>query len=403
MLIDAISPITGRNLINGSLGLIIFLMWFVVIIKDKQLFTKMGNIGKLMLGYFLLNVLFLFVLTKELDAGRKAIQSEQLLLSFYFLGLVYFTSEKRVVTFFKIVLIFYIFNILFALYQQIIGLPEFHKEYLYKTAGTIAFYDELDYWTGQIYYKVSGFSSCNYDLFYILTMLSIIILSGWHYFKEKLGKAIIVIFMVSYALLLFLTLERGPIMMFAALPLAFINRKRKLALYLFLLIFFVLFISYLEPILTSYGSMRLTRLAEITHPLEDTTMNYRMENRYAFSIPLIFKSPFGVGLDHELALTAHNSYIKVFLQLGWLGGILFLYIIYSSLRLCFKNAKLVDSLEHKNLIYGIAAALVSMLLIGIPNIPFSNDSGIFYWLFLAMVVKMPVITRDKPYLDRVMQ
>lgn len=384
-------PIEGKNFINGAKGYLILVLFISIFLRNNVGGLIKTKIGLPILLYIAIFSAFAFLGPGDFGENRKQLMGAPLLMSFYFIGLQYFSSEARIKRFFKFFIIFYTLNILYANYQQIFGLLAFEKKYLLSTAGRIEFINDIDPITGQLYYKVMGFSGFNYSLFYILTMFSIILLAAREFFEKNLGKKIYY-FLFSYLVLLTLSLERTPIMMFGTLPLAFIKEKKKFIAYIILIVAFVSVLNTYKYELLSYGSSKINRFVEIASPIsKETSLSYRMEKKYTYTVPLIFKNPFGIGVSNEEAVGAHNNYIKIFLQVGWFGGLLFLFILIRAVLLCYQNYRVLKNNEYSKLIMGVLAAMFAMFAAGIPNIPFGYDCAIFFWLFLGMVENLPKI------------
>ena len=166
-----------------------------------------------------------------------------------------------------------------------------------------------------------------------------------------------------------------------------------LALFIAIVVFFAV-IHHYHDTFYEFGSKKLIRFAQIASPFaEDTTLYGRLTTRPTYQIPMMLQNPFGIGVGHEEALGAHNNYFTVILQVGWIGGILFLFILYRSLLLCFNTYEKLKHTEYSQLSLGILAASLAMFASGIPNKPFGYDCAIFFWLFLGMVENLPVIYR----------
>jgi O-antigen ligase len=198
-----------------------------------------------------------------------------------------------------------------------------------------------------------------------------------------------------------LTLERGPIMMLFSLPLAFINKKGKMFFILGVIILGVIVLGNYNTILESFGSKRITRFARIAKPFsEETTLAGRFEYNWRYKFEMIINHPFGVGADTEIAQDAHNNYLKIFLQVGWFGGIIFIYILYIIFKIGFKQAHIFNGSSIEQFVWTLLALMLSMLAIGIPNIPFSYDSAIFFWLFVPILENLNLIFNKTRSVDR---
>jgi len=388
-----ITPLTGINFLLSGMNFLLIILFISILLRnnniERVLRSKLGP-------YILIYISIFFVLSLlgpgSLIVNWKALTDAPLYMSFYFVGLSYFQSENRIKKFFVFFTVFYAINALYASYQSVFGFLEYDTNYLLtKTSSDIVRDTSIDPITGQEYYMVMGFSGFNYSLFYILSMLTIVYIAARKYFIRLVGKKI-VFFLFSYFLLLVVTLERTPIIMLGFLPIALIKNKKKFVLYVVLLVAFIVLLDHYKFELYAYGSEKLKRFAEIANPFaEQTTLYGRLTTRPKYQIPLILNNPFGIGVNNQEAYGAHNNYIKIFLQIGWLGGVLFLFILYKSLKLYYHIYRKLKNTKYSQLPLGLLAAALAMIATGIPNIPFSYDCAIFFWLFLGLVENLPTI------------
>ncbi|MHA1251805.1 MAG: O-antigen ligase family protein [Candidatus Helarchaeota archaeon] len=369
-------------------------LFFLIIVFFNRKYSPKIYKGKFtilimiyILGFFIFSLIGSASLTTTWRGTLYMIMN----ISMYFYGILFFENEKDIARFFNIILIFYLLNVFYGLYQQIIGLPKPLLDFQLRNTYLGYNKDVFDPFLNKLYYRISGFSGQLYDYFYILSMLTIMIISAWDFFVSFINKKILTIFIFSYLLLLGLSLERGPIAMLFLLPIAYIKRKDKFIFFVALVIGGIIALSTYSYYLESVGSKRLIRFAQLANPTaENTTLTGRALTHWPAAIKLISENPSGIGAEEGEEFGPHNNYLLIFLQVGWIMGGYFIILIFAIIYYVYNKARRMKNRNYQNLSLGIFAAMVAMLMMGITNIPFDCDCGMFFWLFLALVEKLPI-------------
>ncbi len=90
---------------------------------------------------------------------------------------------------------------------------------------------------------------------------------------------------------------------------------------------------------------------------------------------------FGTGIFGE----AHSQYVRVILERGFIGLILFLWLMWSIIKISYNGYKEKNDLFKKGLCAGLFVATIAMLLVSVPNDAFMVvKPDEVYWFFVAM-------------------
>lgn len=121
--------------------------------------------------------------------------------------------------------------------------------------------------------------------------------------------------------------------------------------------------------------------SEYTSDTESSRIGILKSNIYTISTsPEV--SALGLGVYGE----AHGQYLRVVLERGFLGLFIFLWLIYSILKTCWRSRATADNFK-KALVCGLLASTAVMLIMSIPNDPFMVVKiAEPYWFFVAMTM-----------------
>lgn len=142
---------------------------------------------------------------------------------------------------------------------------------------------------------------------------------------------------------------------------------------------------YWERMKSLFQSELLTTDQAVTSRVDIWKASARMLSDY----------PMGVGLGNFSRMierydpryrhrSPHNTFIMCVCELGILGGIVFLYILFESLRLLYRSTRLAHlterPLETKFMVYGMLVSLCSYVVAGLGTERFSCES--YWWIMV---------------------
>jgi len=234
------------------------------------------------------------------------------------------------------------------------------------------------------------------DFFFANVLIFALLLASGELLDGRWRKMRIAYF-VLWAVMLFLSLERMPMMMtvLALVAVYYLKssvRRRKVVLLLTALSIFlaVLLLKFAAPLLENTGASKLTRFGEMSNPLAAYSLADRAENFWKPALETVKENPLGVGIGYgsqsratEMAsetayyVKPHNELIQKALETGIMGAIIYVLL----LGAVFKGfVKLVRAGSMARCIgSGMAAASAAFWVCGMVNLPFSGSSGLIYW------------------------
>jgi O-antigen ligase len=217
-------------------------------------------------------------------------------------------------------------------------------------------------------------------------------------------KKIRIWYIVSWAVVLILSLERTPLLMtIAAICVVFYlnsgRQKRKKLIWKSAAAFsiFIVLISVASPYLKDTGAQKFIRLAELANPFGAASIKERLWKNWGPTLETISANPFGVGIGYgsqtkasaiaarsDYWIEPHNEFLQKTLETGVMGGMAFLLLLISVFRDTIKLSHLRKSVRRFGI--GFAGATVGFWLCGMVNVPFSGSSGLLYWATAGVVL-----------------
>lgn len=154
------------------------------------------------------------------------------------------------------------------------------------------------------------------------------------------------------------------------------------------------------------SSLLLRSMSYAMNPLEAPTFQIRLELWKHTIIPALKSRPLmgygtssaGEGLSHLYRGTlnfhffSHNQYFKVFLELGVMGFLLFLSVIFNSLFNAHKQIRKADNVYNEDIwwVKCIMAVIVAILISGLAGaILDAAPISYYFWLLLGFISKKP--------------
>jgi len=361
---------------SSILGILIIVWAIYIFLKEKINLKKIPLSGAwfLFLGLSLISI---FYSLNKMDSVRMFLK----LLDFYFiysLAYFYFTKYKSKKNYFLVaVMVAYILPVILGFYQIItkngfIGPEGFNR----------------------IYGSFSHPNIFSFNLFFLFLILVLF------YFKPlgKKFKKWNLLALIGVGILIIYTLTRSTWIatVILLICLMWIYYSKKIPLYLFILSL-VIFVSF---ILVNYTSVKYFNWNNINIICRAISPNDYMSSwdwristwtqmtKYIYDSPLI-----GYGLDtyrflrekqayspYETSYYAHNDYLKILIELGILGLLLYLNLIFQTLKKIFDQFQ--NTKEKRFLISGIGLLLI-FLIGAVDNILMATSLQWMIWIYIA--------------------
>jgi putative inorganic carbon (hco3(-)) transporter len=364
---------------SSILGILIILWAIYIFLKEKM------NIQKIPLTI----PWFLFLIFGLISVSYSVTKVDTLkmllkLVDFYFIyALAYFyfqkyKSEKKL--FFLSVIVAYLIPIILGVFQILTKTGFRGPEQFNRIQST---------------YSHPNIFSFN------LLLLFIILISCKIEIKNKKIEKILSVFLILIPILILYTLTRsawiGLSILFISLILIY---KRKYILKYLLLISFLVFLFIMALNYTSLKYFDWTNITFIARAITSNTFISSWEwrlNTWSEMSAYIYQSPvIGFGLDtyrflrekqvysiYEDLYYAHNDYLKFLIELGFIGLLLYLNIIFQTLKKIWTKFK---SNQNKKYLLGFIGIGVIYLIAGVDNILMSTSLQWVLWVFIAYLL-----------------
>ena len=359
----------------------------------------------LLLGLFsLLAFLSIFNPSNSLIVGfagfqRNILPNMLIMLTASFL----FTTREKLTKLTRALIILGLISCVYGIEQSLLGLYPWEKSWLLN----VAFKESTDGWLTiglsgvefrmfSIFYNYMDFTFCNVLIFLMAISYRPGLSGKW----QKLRYLYLILWIVVLAL----SLERMPMIMTmvgtgAVYLLRSSRAKRKKVLMIGTLATACFFITLnlAEPLLKSTGAHKLIRLAELANPLSATSIGDRMHRKWEPTLRTIAANPLGVGIGlgsqtransvaakTNLLIEPHNELLQKTLEIGVIGGLIFLFLLISVFKDGLKLGRCDSTINRFG--FGFAAGTIAFWLCGIVNVPFSGSSGLLYWTLAGAVI-----------------
>lgn len=386
-------------------GLIVWHLYFMIASGEK-IFSDPVSIT---LGIFcFLNFASIFFPTNSIILGlsgfeRNIIPNTMI----FFLTISLFKNYYNIYKLLKVILIFGCITTLYGLGQYAIGIYPWEMDWM----TTVGFQETTRGWLTiglrGVEFRVYSMFYGYMDFTFVNSIIFAMIFACRNLYNKK-WQSIRYIYICLWIMILLVSLERMPIVMTAvsAFIVVYLNssqRKRKIISWFTIISFLVVFsgLNIASPYLKSTGADKLMRLAELANPLSAVSVEERIESKWIPTINIIKSNPIGVGIgygsqtkaskdsfDSEYWAGPHNELLQKTLEVGIVGGIVYLTL----LILVFKDSKKVAQRKDdlKTFGYGFIAVTISFWICGIVNLPFSGSSGLLYWSIAGVVSSLKI-------------
>jgi O-antigen ligase len=211
-------------------------------------------------------------------------------------------------------------------------------------------------------------------------------------------------YFILWVVMLVLSVERMPMLMtlVVALGVGYLRKpraRRRVLLRRYLVIgvglYLILFAS--APMLKATGAQTLARLSEMANPFAASSILDRSNSNWGPTLAIIAAHPWGTGIGYgsqtrasseaaetDMYAKPHNELLQKILEIGFVGGIIYLLLLVSIFKTAITRKQEDDQLSR--LAIAFAATSVAFWLCGMVNIPFSGASGLMYWAVAGILL-----------------
>ncbi len=394
--------------INGPIGVLIDALQFLLFIgllinlkKEQNLYLLKGPVSVMILIWIGYNVLeVLNPVTAARGAWIYTIRSVAIVLLTYFVFLYNIRSIQFVRLIFKIWIGVAFVVALYTFKQEYIGFSDSELAYLYSDPSIMGLLFIGGHW------RKFSLLSDPVSLAYNMTMASIFCLALiWGETTKKFTKCVLAFLFVMFQLASAYSGTRGAnVLLPAALILfAILNYSRKMLIFMCgAAVFLVILINI------PTGNQNLARFQTAFRPNNDQSYKLRKYNQKRIQ-PYIQTHPMGGGLGSVGTWGAKfdpgsllgtfqpdSGYIRVAVELGWIGLLLFCTMMFTMMRQGINNYYLIKDPELKN--YCLALTLI-IFAYNIANFPqealVQFPSNVYFSLDVALVSVLLRLDKEK--------
>ncbi|MDD3284992.1 MAG: O-antigen ligase family protein [Patescibacteria group bacterium] len=367
---------------SSILGIIIIFWSIFIILKERIIIKKIPLFYPWVL--FLIFSAISFVYSVDIFSSIKMFSRILSFFLIYIISYFYFVKYKDKKDYFlKALFVSYLLPCAFGVYQLLTGTGSFGQEGFIRVNGT--------------YYHPNSFA---FNLLFVFVVFSIIYFNSKFTEKTLKYKNWLKIYLIMISVLLVATLTRSAWIGFVLFigSLILIYGRKSIAKFA-LLIIGVLFMFYVSM---NYTPLKYYNFNEISVVRRVTTSAYLLSSwewrnkvwtemtSYVYQSPII-----GFGLDtfgflREKQINdvyestyAHNDYLKILIELGFVGIFLYLNLIFHTLKNIFKKF-----LEHKDNKYLISfiGILIIFLISSVDNILTATSLQWVMWSYIAYIL-----------------
>lgn len=330
---------------------------------------------------------------------RNVLPNMLVLLTASFVFAAKFESKKIL----KFLLVLGIVSCVYGIGQYFLGLYPWEKDWILD----IAFAETESGWltvglrgvefrSFSIFYNYMDFTFCNVLIFALAISFGTTLKGKWLKFRT--------LYLISWGIVLILSLERTPMMMsaLAAFAVYFFNSRKEKRKRIFwktagIAAIFLGTLSIAAPYLKETGAHTLIRLAEMTNPLAASSIEDRLNKNWGPTFETIASNPLGVGIGYgsqtraksiaertSFYIEPHNELLQKTLETGVIGGTLYLLLLISVFKNSIRLGRLGNRIRRLGI--GFAAVSIGFWLCGMVNVPFSGSSGLLYWAIAGLVI-----------------
>ena len=164
-----------------------------------------------------------------------------------------------------------------------------------------------------------------------------------------------------------------------------------------ILIFAFIALTLSKPLLSSSGSYKLYRIAELSNPFEAESMQGRMDVEWESAFDYIKKTRFlGTGIGRAsgvseriqkgaFAVAPHNMFFKIIVETGVIGFVAFCATFVAIFRTMAMSYRNTESPLFRRFIRGLFGGTIAIFAAGMANLPLEYHLGIFFWFLIGLL------------------
>lgn len=393
--------------ISGPIGVIMDVLQFLLMLgllikqrKDRNWAELKGPVSTMILIWLAYNVLQIAnPFTEARAAWIYTIRSVAVVMLSYFVFLYNIRSVNFIRLIIKIWLIMSLFAAIYAAKQEYIGFSAVEEAYLHSDPNIASLLFIGGHWR-----KFSIFSD-PVTFAYNMSMSAIFciaMIAG----KRKLWKKVVLAFLtMSFLVSMLYSGTRGAnVLVPAALFLfAVLNYNRKV------LIFTGVAAAFLVVLINvPTGDPNLARFQTAFRPNNDDSYNLRKANQKRIQ-PFILAHPFGGGLGATGAwgqrfapnsylanFPPDSGYIRISVELGWIGLIIFCMLMFTVLKTGINNYYLIKDPELKTYCLGFTLIIFAYNIANFPQEALVQfPSNVYFSMDMALLSVLLRLDREK--------
>lgn len=379
---------------------LLLIIGFLISQKRNPAWQKFNNpITAVILLWITYNLMQFFNLAAESRMSwLYTIRSVAVVMLMYFVFMTQIKSVQFIRLIIKIWLVLSIFAALYATKQELLGFFPFEQRAL-DQPGVRDLLFIAGHWR-----KFSIFSdpvSFSYNMVISALLCLVLLLRPMSYIKRGFLIFLIFFFLIN----MLYSGTRGAYVLFpAAAILLVILKFNRIVMFATIIFGGILFILIFIPT----SNYTIYRFQTAFRPSEDASFNVRKKNQKRIQ-PFIQSHPFGGGLgatgtwgqrfapDSYLAnFPPDSGYVRVAVELGWVGIFLFCTLMFVILKTGIKNYYLIKDPELKN--YCLAMVVIIFAL-NVGNYPqealVQFPTSIYFYLFVALINITLILDKQK--------
>ncbi|HTN45749.1 MAG TPA: O-antigen ligase family protein [Flavipsychrobacter sp.] len=331
-------------------------------------------------------------------AWLYTLRSVAILMLMYFIFFYHIRSTEFVKQIFKLWILLSTFAAAYGMYQEMFGYLPFEQRWIDSDPLITDLYFIAGHWR-----KFSIFSD-PVAFAYNMVMSSILcfcIATG----PVAIWKKIILNLLGAFYIMVMLySGTRGAyVLLPAAMFMYSIMRFNKKVFVFAMIVAMIMAVLIVIPT----GNPTIVRFQSAFKPAEDASFNLRSQNQKKIQ-PYILSHPMGGGLgatgvwgqrfapgSYLASFPPDSGYVRVAVELGWMGLLIFCILMFAILRTGIKNYYRIRSPELKT--YCLAITLI-LFVLNIGNYPqealVQFPSNIYFYLAIALVNVFPIIDKQ---------
>lgn len=328
----------------------------------------------------------------------------------YFIGRRLGYSQYFVEIFFKTIILLLLLLSGYAIYQAAVGLPFFEKLWfsLIPAADRAsAIIEGSMFIAGKP--RLPSLTSNHVSFTLLAGYLFILILLIPKKFLSNPFRILRLVTLISTTIYLFLTLERSAVAMIIVglFSVVFLSFRKHLGRISWVLVLIIIVLGLTTMSLIDVNTIPWTqetiafrRVVELTNPFQANTFRGRATSVWPVAFDRLKANPLGYGLGtfhttsqnqtlgYSFFIPPHNMYLQIALEIGIIGFVIFIVLIFSYIRLLIK-AYVIG--REKKLVFTAFSSLAAVLAVGIVNYPLEPPLAFFFWLFTGITTSYLII------------